>query len=48
MGGDPIRCVPEKDACTSSMNDSSDRDLKCNEHLIGRRDAKSNIDRACY
>lgn len=48
MGGDFIRCVFEKDACISSMNDSFDRDLKCNEYLIGRRDVKSNIDRVCY
>lgn len=43
MGGDPIRCMSEKDSSTSSVKDSSDRDLKHNEHLIGRRDARRNI-----
>lgn len=47
MGGDPIRCMSEKDCYTSSVKGSSDRDLKPDEHLIGRIDAKRNIVRTC-
>ena len=43
MGGDPIRCMSEKDSSTSSVKDSSDRDLKHDERLIGRSDARRNI-----
>lgn len=42
-GSDPIRSMFEKDYYMSSMKDRSDRDLKQEEHLIDRRDAKSSI-----
>lgn len=45
-GSDPIRSMFEKDYCIGSMKDRSDRDLKQEEHLIDRRDAKSSIDSA--
>lgn len=45
-GSDPIRNMFEKDYCISSVKDKSDRDLKPEEHLIDRRDAKSSIDSA--
>lgn len=45
-GSDPIRSMFEKDYCISSVKDKSDRDLKPEEHLIDRRDAKSSIDSA--
>ena len=43
---DPIRGVFEKDYYISSVKDKSDRDLKHEEPLIDRRDAKSSIDSA--
>lgn len=42
-GSDPIRSMFEKDYCIGSVKDRSDRDLKQEEHLIDRRDAKSSI-----